>query len=130
MKVGRRGFLGLLGAATVSGPKAAAKGLNELYLGRVGALGALADGEVYPTPVRESTTWAVEKLAKKALISAAQREQKRRAWRIHDLDANTASLVSVSLGTKIRMSTKLQFEKAEENETNYLNRVIAGIEDW
>lgn len=120
----------MFGAAAVSGPGVAAQTLTDLRLPGVGSVASLAGGEVYPPGATTDTSWAVARLAKAKLLNALQLEQKRRSFHIHSLDVDTAALRSVSLAAKIRISQERQFKESLKNEMSYLERVIAGVEDY
>ena len=124
----RRSFLGLVGGA-IAAPKAVVtQGMEALNIGNLGLLGQLQDGEVYPS-ASGNNNWAVKQLAKRAARKFFDIERERNEFRIHEMDANTHALRSVSLVNKIRISRDRQFEIYEEKQGDYLNRVIAGMED-
>ena len=125
----RRSFLGLVGGA-IAAPKAVVtQGMEALNIGNLGLLGQLQDGEVYPSASSSGNDWAVRRLAKRAARKFFDLERERNEFRIHEMDANTHALRSVSLVNKIRISRDRQFEIYEKKQDGYLNRVIAGMED-
>lgn len=132
----RRGFLGALAAVAAGGPKTIARAVptdvGGLGLGTIAGLGH-GLGEAYldhAQPIDPGTTsWAATQLARlKAMTPWARRLKYRRTY-VHALDPNTASLRSVSLGHKINMSKRIQFERQMENEHDYLKGIIGRMID-
>lgn len=132
MKIQRRGFLGLIGGVVASGPKAATETISSLSLDKVGTLAGLAGGEnpvPYPGDDSYRREWAAGQIAKRLLRTKLQMDDKCRRWRISALDADTASLRSMSLGAKIKRSTRIQFKEFDDQQGDMLQQVLAGLDD-
>jgi len=133
----RRGFLGFFGAAAAVGPSTAAKmtsDLASLDLTRVGLADALTqveDGYLFTgeESPKGRIEWALKKLAKRKLMSAVELDRQRRDFDVHRLDPNIASLRSMSVVSKMRVTRDQLWKKSHEKEYEWLLRLAAG-EDY
>jgi hypothetical protein len=132
----RRAFLGFLGGAAIAGPSAAKTAVEmttaDLSLSKMGlaysgvgmatASKAIGEGFEY-----DHKSWAKDALKRMVGVTAAERFRKKQQFYSDGLDPNVASLRSVSLTNRIRISRDHQFERSEERERHYLEGVIAGL---
>lgn len=127
----RRSFLGFLGGAVASGPSAVtsvAEVSNKLSL----------DGLATPKPHTPPLSWKFpilsdpKEFAKRSLLEEFEEclpehlERKRSEHKVSALDPNIASLRSVSLSSKIRMTRDFDFERSRERRKHYLMGIIEG----
>lgn len=126
----RRNFLGMFGAAVASGPKAIADvGLQGLNIRGVVAplgLGGYED-RIGQSPSMDNVSWAKSSLERLRAMTPWARDLKRRSFHMEAMDPNTASLRSVSLSQKIRISHRRQYEASCRMHDSYLEGVIAGL---
>lgn len=129
----RRGFLGALGAAIASGPRAAKSigemSMADLSLGRAGV--RAVGGTMGSVELGEGRAgWAAKALAKLMGKSKEQEDFDRRRFWIDGLDAEIATLRSVSLHTKIQMTKTIAHRKGVREQKTYYQAIIDGwIED-
>lgn len=123
MKLSRRSFFGLFPAAAVGGKaalkEAAAKAAEGLALGP-----SFSDAPL-PAPMPSSdTAWAMRDLRRFA--DPALKAERRARIRPTRLDPDLASNRSMSLSVKMLMQADRDFERSEQSERTYLERVISG----
>lgn len=121
----RRKFLGLFGAAAISGPSIAHAASTEVLkfpgVAPVGLGGWMADdppsqvGPVTSLPGSHNS-WAERAWHSLKRMNSWTRHYRHRAFRLEALDPNTASLRSVALGQKMRISKRIQFQASLELE--------------
>lgn len=125
----RRSFLGALSVAATS-PKAVAKAaaptFNDLQLPGIAASVFLPDDGVGIGGKMSRMERAKVDLAKLLGKSAERVRHERHNFYISGLDPDTAGLRSPSLGAKIRMTRRIQYEKREEREKGYLHGILSG----
>lgn len=128
----RRGFLGLLGGAAVAGPgmakQAVAAGLGDLMLPGVGS-GALAFGMGAPPMAASQSAggnWAVGRLSKLVLRTAAQHEFHMKRQYVSSLDPDLAVNRSMALHMKVRLQREREYWRNIEGERGWLEAQIAG----
>lgn len=129
MKFSRRGVLGLFGGAAAAGPAVVAKGSSQmgaLDVSSVGLLSEMANGDSFAPG--DSKTFAIKQIAKRKLFGLVDWQKRKSKFIIHRLDVDTASLRSVSLGSKMRISRDRQWRASEEREDDWLARLAAGDE--
>ena len=128
----RRAFFGFLGGAAVAGPSvvktAATMTPADLNLGRLGISAGLGGqpGLVGSGTASGHTSWAKDRLKQISGLSKIEKEMLKRQAYFNDLDPQVASLRSVALVHRIRMSRDISFERSEEREKSYLQGVIEG----
>lgn len=123
----RRNFLGALTAVVGAGPKAVAKAAAPATMEALSLTGISAMGEeVQSVPFREDKTYAQNALAKLLGKSKQQHERERKNYHIYSLDPDTAGLRSVSLGSKIRMSRRIQYAQGLRREEYHLTAIVRG----
>lgn len=127
----RRAFLGFLGGAAVAGPQAAKSAAQMTMadtsfagLGLARNMGALAAGSESP-----DKSWAVTSLKRLVGMSDVEVARRKRGHYVDGLDPEVASLRSVSLVHKVRMTRDRAFERRNQDERTYLEGVIAGLWD-
>jgi hypothetical protein len=131
----RRAFLGFLGGAAIAGPSVAKTAtqaaVTDLSLNKMGIAGGIYDapslGQGIASDALSHVSWAKNRIKDIAGMSQAERAMRKRQYFTSDLDANVASMRSVSLVNKIRISRDVQFERSEVREKSYLEGVIAGL---
>ena len=128
MKFNRRGFFGIMGSAVVAGPdsvkKAAEMSLKDLSVEGVGD--AMFDRGYAPVAADGQTNWAIKELAKLRSMSKKENMQKKKTTYVGALDVNVATLRSVSIVHKYRMSKELVYKRNQENQETYLEGIIKG----
>jgi hypothetical protein len=127
--VKRRSFLGALSAVAAS-PKAVAKAaaptFNDLSLPGIAA-SVFPPGDGVEASGRMSRMDRAKADLNKLLGKSAERvRHERHNFYINGLDPDTAGLRSPSLGAKIRMTRRIQYEKREEREKGYLHGILSG----
>lgn len=122
----------MIGGAAVAGPgmakQAVAASLGDTFLSGVGG-GALGWGELAPAPGISSAgggTWAIERMAKLALRSAAQHAFHIKRQHISSLDPDLAANRSMALQMKVRLQREREYWRQLEGERGYLEAQIAG----
>lgn len=124
----RRSFLGALSAVAAS-PKAVAKAaaptIDSLQLTGIAA-SMFHDAEGIATGRMTRIERAKLDLDKLLGKSAERIRHERQNFFINGLDPDTAGLRSPSLGAKIRMSRRIQYEKREASAKGYLHGVLSG----
>lgn len=126
----RRGFLTALGIGAAAPKQVINETIGSLNLEGL-ATTALSASRIPGGAIdSDGVGWAQARLAKRALRSFLDIQEERSTFDIHELDVDTASLRSVSLSSKMRISRRLQFEASESRTDRYLKRVIAGLEDY
>lgn len=125
----RRGFLGLLSAGAVAAPKAVASlGTSVLDLPGIASAAVMAaDYEDYSSG--HTKEWAAKTLAKMAAKSIFDLDMERSETSSYSLTPDVASLRSVSLTHKMRMTRDQVFEKEQSNLKLRCQRILAGLED-
>lgn len=120
-----------MGSAAIAGPDSVKKAA-ELSLKDITLDGVVTDGMhniITARPIEEAgsdTTWAVKQLAKIRSMTKKDRERKKRSTYVGSLDVNVATLRSVSITHKYRMSKEITFKRNQENEETYLEGIIKG----
>lgn len=132
----RRAFLGFLGGAAIAGPSAAKTAAEmttaDLSLSKMGlaysGVGLAQAGQAIGEGVGyDHTSWAKDALKRLVGVSAAEKLRKKQEFYSDGLDPNIASLRSISLANRIRISRDHQFDRQQERERHYLEGVIAGL---
>lgn len=129
----RRSFMGLLGGVVGAGPKGvvklAAPASMESALGLAG-ISAMGGGDTSPdVGMGDSTHYAKRVLQRLALPgSLKEKIQRDRHW-ISALDADTASLRSVSMGRKIAMSRRIQYDQHLRQQRTWYQGVVDKLWD-
>lgn len=130
----RRGFLGLIGGAAVAGPsmakQAIAASLGDTLLSQVGGGALRSGGDAGPAAPWVSdggdSHWAVKRMAKLALRTAAQHAFHIRRQNISSLDTDLAANRSMALQMKVRLQREREYWRQLEGERGYLEAQIAG----
>ncbi len=73
-----------------------------------------------------NVSWAKDRLKQLVGLSKIEKEMRNRQAYVGDLDPQIASLRSVALHHRVRMSRDISFERSEEREKSYLQGVIEG----
>lgn len=132
MKTNRRGFLGMLGIGAVAGPSIT----KEVDMQRAMNVPFGSFGNPAPEPAEMS--WAAAKTpvdrvvwAKDALKgilgkTKAQMDRERINTTVYQYEANVASLRSVSMTARIRMSRDAHFNRNLRKEKDHLEGIIYG----
>lgn len=130
----RRNFLKMVTGMVASGQQvaktASAMTTADINLKMLGLAGAAAQRDAGPSPASDpeyAKTWAAKRLAQLAMPGKRQRKMRKDRFWVDSLDPDVASLRSVSLGSKVRMSRDRQFERSERAERVYLKGIIAGL---
>ena len=131
----RRGFLGFLAGGAVAGPsmvkQAATATMTDMSLPGIaingmGAMASIPSG-AYPGDYQED--W-VGRMAKVALRSKAEHQERQRQQYISGLDPDLVTYRSFALHAKIAVQKKRDYWRSIENEKSWLQRRIDGIMDW
>lgn len=128
----RRGFLGFLGVAAAAGPQgarsAASMSLGDLAVPTTGLSfpTSTSSGAISSAPY-DHKVWAAGQLKALLGLSNGQRERDRRNWSVSGLEPEIASLRSVALHTKIRMTRDRQYERDQMRQRDYLEGVVSGL---
>jgi hypothetical protein len=134
--VQRRSFLGFLGGAVASAPTMAKTAITNMeslkFPGIVPNGLGWFDNEpsVSPSsmgiPVSSTNGWAWQSLRALKNMNPWTRKFREKTFHMNALDPNTASLRSVSLGQKMRISRRIQVEEALLLERQRLHAKIKG----
>lgn len=139
----RRSFLGFLGGAVASAPamaKTALSNVENLKFPGIVPKGLGWFNEDPPTPAggigipqssplggpTPSTTWAWRNLRALKNMNPWTKKFRERSFRLEALDPNTASLRSVSLSQKMRISRRIQVDEALLMERQRYHAQIRG----
>lgn len=134
MKMKRRGFLGLMAGAAVTGPsmakQAVASGLEAMALPGIGVEAPIASIGSLSRPVNDGYShgdWLKERIAEVAGISAEERRQRIAEMQVTHLDPDLAVNRSMALWAKVREQKIRNYERAHSSELRWLKRDLA---DW
>lgn len=133
----RRGFLRLLGGAFAAGPQAAKAAADmtvaDLELRGMGVMrGALSgidraeDAQSDAVVGWRRADWARHRLKELARLGKLDASMRKSRFYLDGLEPSVASLRSVALSAKIRMSRDMAFARSEEQERSYLEGIIKG----
>lgn len=123
----RRSFLGIVGGALASGPKAIANlTKSSLDLADVMPIGLGSYSD--PSQLIDGS-WAKRSLNQLKNLNPWVQAHQRRTFHISAIDPNTAALRSVSLSQKLRITHRVQYDAWRKNHQTYLEGVIAGFFD-
>lgn len=126
----RRKFLSLLGVGAVTAPvsaKAVADtAFADLKMAKMGISGAGLIAPAGPQSTSSGISWAKPALKKFIGKSARQKQMEAKRQWVDALDPQVATLRSVSLHSKIRMTRRTAYERSQEAERTWLEGVIAG----
>jgi len=134
IKATRRAFFALFGGAVAAGPAAAKTAaqmtMADLSVGKLGL--SLGSSMVSGSPagsINETSQvgWAKDSLKKLAGVSKVERAMRKQEFYFDGLDPQIASLRSISLVNRIRISRDIQFERSEVRQRSYLEGVISGL---
>lgn len=119
----RRNFLQALGFTVAAKPDA-----TTLRLSTMGVTDHLQTSPVYPGggDTVSKIKYLKEALAKLTFGSAEIEEVRMRQFYVDALDPNTASLVSVSLTNKLRISRRIQYRINRRDRRNYIQMMLDG----
>jgi hypothetical protein len=133
MKLGRRGFFGLVAGAAVAGPSMAKKAVAEIAAADAMGLAGMAPlpgyyggGEVSGMSLASDTNWNVARLAQLAMRTAEQHDHYRQRSSVHHLDGDLVANRSFSLATKVRIQRGRNYERDLDQERGHLHAAIAG----
>lgn len=129
----RRAFFGFMGGAAVAGP-AAVKSAAEMGLGdlsvSVGNFGnSVAGSSIAGADPADSKTCAQRGLSRLLGKSAVQIAREKRDTYVHAFDADVAALRSVTIGNKIRLQKRLNYDRNREREEENYRGILAGLWD-
>lgn len=128
----RRAFFGFLGGAAVAGPSvaksAAQMTLSDLNLRQAGVamLGSgleAAGSQCVPADPKTYATKMLERLMGKTPVQIAR---EKADYHINGLDPEIASLRSVALQSKIRMTRAADYERSVRTRKTYFEGILAG----
>lgn len=130
----RRGFLGLLGGAVVTGPsmakEAVAQTMADLSVPGVGipyGMGELSQSITTATSSFDKRSHLQDQLAKLLGKTAADKLREKRQTGVNMLDPDLASMRSFSLSARMRIQQDRNYERMIEQERGWIERRLADL---
>lgn len=132
MKFSRRNFFGFMGGAAVAGPSVVKKASEMVPSDLKLPVTDIGDSYELATDVSrvvspETKTHYAKVLTRLIGLTPYQKGELRRRYPVYELDVNVATLRSVNLGTKIRMSRDILFEKDLKRQRNFAEGILSGL---
>lgn len=128
----RRGFLSLVGGAVTAGPSVAKQSLQDLSFGpNVGQIGQGILGVDQMDCAAKESGYSSAQIAKDTIAkltgkSEEQKKSEKMRQCISHLDPSIASLRSVNMQTRIKMSRDMEWERHNNNEIDYWRGIMKG----
>jgi len=127
----RRGFLGFMGGV-IAAPKALPKGIEAASMKALEIPGlAMGVERAIPMGVGVEASskigWASERLKKLVGLAKNEEEWKIRTFWINGLDEDTAVLKSMSIGSKMRRSRRIQYFRSKQQNETLFRGIMEGI---